>query len=348
MELKKEPLNKAIKDYVEGYSLEAGLSPKTVDGKAQTLARVASFLAGRPLNVHTARAYCEQLRLHGWSDPLHRRPAMPWQISSVKVEIKVLKAFSNFLFKRKYITENWGQELVTPKVPKKPFEVLPLDVAEQVVVAGTTFGSGDRAKSKRSKVEHRLALRFILRTGLRLGELLSLRGQDLNIEEGTFFVKSKGGDVDVAPLPRDMIPDLKPRVDRDRVFLVDDQTLNLILKRGCRSLGITKRLTVHGLRHAFCTGLLKNGVPMQIVSRLMRHSSVRITDAVYTHYLIEDLKYTINSAHPLVRGGLSQDEVFETIEQAVERTGVKKDQRFRVTAERSGAGLTINVTPASP
>jgi hypothetical protein len=68
---------------------------------------------------------------------------------------------------------------------------------------------------------------------------------------------------------------------------------------------------------------------------------------VYTHYLIEDLKYTINSAHPLVRGGLSQDEVFDTIEQAVERTGVKKDLRFQVSTEHSEAGLIIQVAPVT-
>lgn len=44
---------------------------------------------------------------------------------------------------------------------------------------------------------------------------------------------------------------------------------------------------------------LKKGVPLQIVSRLMRHSNVGITDKTYSHYLLDDLSRVLEK-HPLI------------------------------------------------
>lgn len=59
----------------------------------------------------------------------------------------------------------------------------------------------------------REALRFILRTGLRINELLMLKGSDLNLYDNppTFWVLSKGGNRELLPLPKDMLEELKTR-----------------------------------------------------------------------------------------------------------------------------------------
>jgi len=77
-----------------------------------------------------------------------------------------------------------------------------------------------------------------------------------------------------------------------RLFhFLGDTPLNI---KNCR------KYTVHTLRHIFCTSLLKRGVSLQIVSRLMRHSNVGITDKTYSHYLVEDLSLGLNK-HPLIK-----------------------------------------------
>lgn len=89
------------------------------------------------------------------------------------------------------------------------------------------------------------------------------------------------------------------RKKQDRLFKISHEVMNRTLKRGSSKLNISPHLTVHTLRHIFCTSLLKGGVPLQIVSRLMRHSNVGITDKIYSHYLLDDLKEALGQ-HPLI------------------------------------------------
>jgi len=67
----------------------------------------------------------------------------------------------------------------------------------------------------------------------------------------------------------------------------------------------------------------------------MRHASVAIIDGVYSHFLIDDLKQILNERHPLIGQGLSPQEVFRSLQLAVEATGIKNDSRFQVEFKNS-------------
>ena len=47
---------------------------------------------------------------------------------------------------------------------------------------------------------------------------------------------------------------------------------------------------MHELRHSAATFLLANGVPIEQVSRLLGHSSIRITSDTYSHLVTEHLR----------------------------------------------------------
>ena len=49
-------------------------------------------------------------------------------------------------------------------------------------------------------------------------------------------------------------------------------------------------LRFHGLRHTTATLLLKAGVPMATVQRILRHSGPAITTEVYGHLDVEDMR----------------------------------------------------------
>ncbi len=320
-----------FKDYVGDYSLELGLKEATVRGKRDTLKRMTAFMDSKVFNADNCREWLRELNKQGW------KPV------SIKHEVRILRATIKFLFKRGFIDNDFSSLIPYPKVHKKPLEIVPAELAENIIIAGTESGLGDNSINKERKEEHRQALRFILRTGLRNRELRDLKGNDVNLEEETFFVKSKGRDIDVLPIPKDMLGELKKRKDKIQLFEVRAETLNRCLKRGCERLGIKKKIRTHSLRHIFCTSLLKRGVPYQEVSRLMRHASVVITDKVYSHYNIEDLRLSLNSRHPLIVGNLPTGDVFDMLEEIVETVGVKNDKRFSVELERAMKSISIRV-----
>jgi integrase len=55
----------------------------------------------------------------------------------------------------------------------------------------------------------------------------------------------------------------------------------------------------HDLRHGFATELLRQGVDVHRVQRLMRHSDVRVTTGTYGHLVVEDLRAAVDAHTPL-------------------------------------------------
>ncbi|MFH1453406.1 MAG: tyrosine-type recombinase/integrase [Armatimonadota bacterium] len=321
-----------LKDYIEDYSFEVGLKNETVRGKRDTLKRFLYWLGDRQFTANTCKAWIMSLKTKG---------LMP---NSIKHEARILRAAVRFLYKKKYIKQDFALEIPSPKVPKRPLELVPVELAEQIIINGTESGPGDNCINRQRKQEYRVALKFILRTGLRNRKTRSLRGSDINLEDETYLVRSKSGNLDRLPLPKDMIKEIGQRANNGQLFPdLRAERLNICLTRGSRRLGVKTRVRVHTLRHIFCTTLLKKGVPLQIVSRLMRHASVAITDSVYSHYLIDDLKQSLNERHPLIRQGLTPGEVMKSIQLAVESTGIRTDTRFQTDIENSANSLVIKI-----
>jgi len=60
------------------------------------------------------------------------------------------------------------------------------------------------------------------------------------------------------------------------------------VKRAAISVGITKAWQLHDLRHRLCTVLIRNGVPLPIVMKQMRHANIQMT-MKYVHPVNADL-----------------------------------------------------------
>lgn len=325
-------INLSHKDY-HNQGIELNLQPTTVKNRRNYLKRLIRFLKCKPFNLETAKAYIRHLKALGW------KPA------SVNAEVKQLRAFVNFLFRKKYISTNFSRELVLFKLHRKQLNLIEPELVEKVIVAGCQPGPGDNSRNKKIKKDMRAALRFMLRTGLRVSELCSLKGSDFRLEDDppNFTVTSKGGNQDVLPIPRDMIKNLLPKVKKKRVFEVRPESLNRALKRGARKLKVKTKIHCHLLRHIYATALLRSGVPPQIVQRLMRHRSFKTTNETYSHYLLEDLA-TATNIQSVVRTGLLPSEVFDEIEKAVRKTGIARDKRFKFVVNRSEKKLMVKVT----
>lgn len=52
----------------------------------------------------------------------------------------------------------------------------------------------------------------------------------------------------------------------------------------------------HWLRHCMATRALRDGVPLEVVSKLLGHSSTTVTEQVYGHLTVEDARKALEAA----------------------------------------------------
>jgi site-specific recombinase XerD len=134
---------------------------------------------------------------------------------------------------------------------------------------------------------------FYLWTGCRRKEALNLNWQDCRFWtekgrgkeiSGECKIKGKGGRERMIPLLKPVIEALYPgRLDIGPVFQCGHpDTVTHKFMEIARSCGVNARL--HDLRHNAVTYMLKSGIPIQVVQKIVGHSQLSTT-LIYTHVL---------------------------------------------------------------
>jgi len=202
--------------------------------------------------------------------------------------IILIKASLKFYYDR--VLKKNIVNLETPKVARKLPTVLTKDEVKKLI---------DSAENKK----HKMMIKLLYSSGLRLNELISLRIGDLEFNENIGWVRSgKGGKDRIFILSNKMIDELK-NFTKDRQnegFLFEgrngklsaravQKTISNIAKKS----GIQKSVHVHTLRHSFATHLLESGEDIRKIQELLGHSNLSTTQ-IYTHISTAELKKVKN------------------------------------------------------
>jgi integrase len=190
-----------------------------------------------------------------------------------------------------------------------------LDRAEQIRVLLDAAGELDRAARRdRQHVQRRAILATLVLAGLRIGELLDLRWQDVDLTAGRITVRASKTDagvrtVDMLPALRDELLSLKAGVRRthpnDVVFgtrcanrqhpsNIRNRVLAPAVKRANERLTeagevpLPERLTPHKLRHTFASLLVALGVDPGSVVDQLGHTHPAFALRVYRHGMRRD------------------------------------------------------------
>jgi len=136
-------------------------------------------------------------------------------------------------------------------------------------------------------------------TGLRRGEILSLKVQDVDFSRKTFIVmKSKNKEKRGIPLNASamevllrqskVIPILGYIFSTSNGTKIMPRNLNRAFVKAVTKAGIEK-FRFHDLRHTFATRLAQNGVDLYKVSKLLGHKDISTTQR-YAHHYPESLR----------------------------------------------------------
>jgi len=188
-------------------------------------------------------------------------------------DIRNLKTFVNWCKKKRYV--NIQIELKELKEEEKPVRSLNDTEIKKLLKATEPYPS--------MKVRVLLALA----TGLRCGDIDSLKISDIDFETNSISTTSRKTKKSMAsrPVSAEIMSELSKYVcglDVGQEKLFCTKFNHRKWRKICKMAGLAS-LKFHDLRKTFCSMLAQNGVSTAVTQRLLEHSSPHLTNKVYTN-----------------------------------------------------------------
>jgi site-specific recombinase XerD len=236
----------------------ANLAPKTITTYEQSAEALARFLEARGMPTAVASIRREHLEAF-IEDQLAR-----WKPTTASVRFRALQQLFRWLVEEGEITESPMARMRPPKLPEEPPGVL--TDAELKALLGTCAGT-----SFDDRRDMAIFL-LLIDTGARVGEVVGIRDEDVDLDQGEVRVHGKGRRVRVLPLGAKAVKALDryvrararhPKAAEPWLFIgargrLTDSGLRQLLKRRSRDAGIG-HVYPHQLRHTFAHAWLSGG-----------------------------------------------------------------------------------------
>lgn len=280
-----------LEQAIELFLLDAQarkLSDATLQKYNQIFKHLRVFLTGR--NIRSIR----QLDLQAL-----RAFRVSWECSSITSlkRLQHLRAFFRFLVSNGWIAENPASKLRPPTVRNAPTLPLTRDEVGSIVAACEIQGEKCRGPfyTKSENVCRLRAFVLTLRyTGMRIGDVTAL--ERARVQNGKVFLYTqKTGTPVYLPLPDFVLVALEqaPVINERYYFWSGNGKLKSAVADWQRSMAKVYETAgvpdahAHRFRDTFAVELLLSGVPLERVSVLLGHSSVKITERHYAPWVRE-------------------------------------------------------------
>ena len=216
-----------------------------------------------------------------------------------------IRTFYDYLMKRNIISNNPIDGIKSPKIGKYLPDVLSISEVEKLL---------EFEPSNNFTFRDRCMLELLYSSGLRISELVSLKFENINLDDCIIKVMGKGSKERIVPLNdiagsylSEYIDTIRPKMlkkgDNDYIFLnnhgkvITRQAVFKMIKKRAETAGIKKSISPHTLRHSFATHMLQSGADIRFIQELLGHSDVTTTE-IYTHIANEMLKNDYNELNP--------------------------------------------------
>ncbi len=298
-------------DYYEVCNKAEGKSPRTISWYSANLRRFHNYLKSRHLpdsldNIDTKllREYVLYLMKRNRYDGHPYTPVRIETLSSATVHghVRTLRAFFSWLAMEGLTQDNAAKDLKPPKVTRKVVSTLSDGEIRAIL---STFSTSP------SDARNQTLFMILLDTGLRIGELINLKMEDIHMDEGYLKVMGKGRRERIVPIGNNAQKVLQRYLFRSRpkpinpvinnVFLsqssepVTENSMKLMFTRLARRSGVC-RLHAHLCRHTFATRFLINGGDVFSLQQILGHSTLtmvsRYVNLASSHVVIQHQRYS--------------------------------------------------------
>lgn len=279
-------LNRVIAEFLQHLAVRR--SANTVRSYASDLAQLSQYLDGE-LDLAPSRLRLF-LRKHAKTPVTRAR-----KLSTLRTFAKYLRAAGHL-------------ELDPTEALEAPFRRKRLPKALSRREAGELLDQDDGGKTP---MRDRALLELMYSGGLRVSELVGIDTGQIDWRERSVVITGKGNKQRVAFFGATCAAALEDYVAGERVAptqgdplftnrrggRLTTRTVQNVIKRWARRVGLPPDVSPHTLRHSFATHLLDGGADLKSVQQLLGHESLATTQ-IYTHVSIERLKESVQAAHP--------------------------------------------------
>ncbi|MYD42581.1 MAG: site-specific tyrosine recombinase XerD [Gammaproteobacteria bacterium] len=287
-----------VQNFLDTIWYERNLSQNTITAYRNDLVAFDEWLGSKKL-LHCSR---QDILAYLAEHALDAKAA-----SSRARLLSSMRGFFNFAVDRNLLTQNPIANIDSPKLAKR----LPDYLSEAEVDALLNAPNPD---ANPVEFRDRAMLEVLYATGIRVSELVQLKFESINFNQGMLRVVGKGNKERVVPLGDEALSwvtkfhgsargELLSNRVSDAMFpskrgtTMTRQTFWYAVKRYARRAGIERKLSPHTLRHAFATHLLNHGADLRAVQMMLGHASLSTTQ-IYTQVANERIKALHSMHHP--------------------------------------------------
>lgn len=235
------------------------------------------------------------------------------KVTSVNRTMASLRTFWRWMLAHGYVSKDIMKTLRQYKTPKRLPTFVPDSRMEDVIAELRE----DIASDDFERLRDALIILLIYTAGLRLSELVEANASDISADYATLRVMGKGRKERIQPLLgslREVLEKYFIQISSQNICTaqkkalilskkgerISRRTVERIVDRKLKGVGVQGKTSPHVLRHTFATRVLNEGGDLREIQELLGHSSLKATQ-VYTHLDIERLKHTYAMAHPRER-----------------------------------------------
>lgn len=282
-------LNEAIKEF-KYYITISNKSKETLKGYTKDMNAFQRFLEQK----YNGPVYLEEIKVMDIEDYLYSLKLKKLQSASRSRNLYTLRSFWSFAFKNKFCDSNLASVVESIKVNRKE----------------RTYLSEEEVEILLKNLEHpliNLVVKTLFFTGMRIGECINLKISDVDFKNKLIkIINGKGGKDRNIPINNKLMPVLESYLENDRdsiessYFFATHKSghlsgayVNRVIDDTVKALGWDKQVSAHILRHSFASNLIKKGVNIVHVQKLLGHSNLKVT-SIYTHANVDELSDSIN------------------------------------------------------
>jgi integrase/recombinase XerC len=302
-------MKKYVEEFLKNLKYQRNYSDYTILSYKEDLNTYEEFLNIEGLNFKTIKYNDIRNYLRYLKEEKNEKN------SSICRGLSALRTFYNYLITNEVTDSNPFTYLNGPKKEKRLpryFEYNELEELFKVPDLKDPYGQ-----------RNRLILELLYASGMRVGELVSVKVKDINISEGTILILGKGnkerithfGEYAKEILLLYLDDGYKKLNKKNLDYLFINNKATKLTERGVRDIlnnviketDLSKHISPHMLRHTFATHLLNEGCDILSVQKLLGHESISAT-GIYTHVTTEHLKNVYYSSFPRAKMNNKKEE----------------------------------------